>query len=319
MEYGDEPHAPPAGVFADDVNFDGVAVSEDGVDWYEIQDLRSLRSDRFTDYDVDLTEVTAGLGLSFNSAFRIRFCQYDNNPAPKDGIFIQGIALTGDMRLAILHLAMDDNAASPTVADAAAGAHDQTFSDASGDPNTDAHTAPGQVGTALSFDGVDDHITLTPGSYRHVLAADQDSSICLWWKTNAPDPGSLFHFLSNYSSAESSMYAYTSGGDLKLSLRFVPVAIRWVIANWPGGADDEWHHYAVTRRQTVISIYRDGVLAVGSDHAENTLALAPSAGELSIGSNSFGGQASPGFADYFRVYDRALFESEVLELYNLHV
>ncbi len=42
LEYGDEPHAPPPGPFGDDANFDGVAVSADGVNWYEIQDLRSL-------------------------------------------------------------------------------------------------------------------------------------------------------------------------------------------------------------------------------------------------------------------------------------
>ena len=30
-EFGDEPHAPPPGPFADDVAFDGVAISADGV------------------------------------------------------------------------------------------------------------------------------------------------------------------------------------------------------------------------------------------------------------------------------------------------
>ena len=36
LEYGDEPHAPPAGPFGDDVNFGGVAVGADGAHWYEI-------------------------------------------------------------------------------------------------------------------------------------------------------------------------------------------------------------------------------------------------------------------------------------------
>jgi len=96
LEYGDEPHEPPPGPFGNAANFDGVAFSTDGVDWYEIQGLRSLRSDRYTAYDLDLDAAVAALGLSYGSAFRIRFCQYDDNPAPMDGFSIQGIQLTGD-------------------------------------------------------------------------------------------------------------------------------------------------------------------------------------------------------------------------------
>ena len=93
MEFGDEPHAPPANPFTSDANFDGVAVSIDGVAWYEIQDLRNLRSDKFTTFQINLDAAIAPWGLSYNSEFRIRFCQYDNNPAPMDGIFLHKIEL----------------------------------------------------------------------------------------------------------------------------------------------------------------------------------------------------------------------------------
>ena len=73
VEYGDEPHFPKNefgiensenfGPVAD-FDFDDVAVSADGVVWYEIQALRSLRSDRFTAYDIDLYAAIAALGLS---------------------------------------------------------------------------------------------------------------------------------------------------------------------------------------------------------------------------------------------------------------
>ena len=77
------------------MDFDGVAISADGVTWYEIQDLRNLRSDKFTAFDINLNTVIASLGLSYTNEFRIRFCQYDNNPAPKDGIFLHRIELIG--------------------------------------------------------------------------------------------------------------------------------------------------------------------------------------------------------------------------------
>jgi hypothetical protein len=93
-EFGDEPHAPPSNPFSGDADFDGVAISADGVTWYEIQDLRNLRSDKFTAFDIDLDAAIATWGLAYNDQFRIRFCQYDNNPAPMDGIFLHNIELT---------------------------------------------------------------------------------------------------------------------------------------------------------------------------------------------------------------------------------
>jgi len=95
-EFGDEPHAPPSNPFADDVDFDGVAISIDGATWYEIQDLRNLSSDSFTVFDLDIDAAIVQWGLSYNDQFRIRFCQYDNNPAPMDGIFLHNIKLTGE-------------------------------------------------------------------------------------------------------------------------------------------------------------------------------------------------------------------------------
>ena len=96
-EFGDEPHAPPSNPFTGDADFDGVAVSVDGDTWYEIQDLRNLRSDKFTTFDIDLDAAIATWGLVYNSEFRIRFCQYGNNPAPMDGIFLYKIELTSDL------------------------------------------------------------------------------------------------------------------------------------------------------------------------------------------------------------------------------
>ena len=205
MEFGDEPHAPPAGPFGDDADFDGVAVSADGVDWYEIQDLRHLRSGRFTDYDIDLDAAIAALGLAYGSEFRIRFCQYDNNPAPMDGIFIHKIELLGDLRPPVFHLTMDDNAANPTVLDASAGHHDQIFVDPGGDPNTNAHSVPGAVGSALTFDGVDDCINLGNTFANDVLAADHDFTVALWAKFGSdPFPSGSRKFLSKYYNASSS-------------------------------------------------------------------------------------------------------------------
>lgn len=314
-EYGDEPHAPPPAPFGDDANFDGVAISADGENWYEIQDLRNLTG-TFTAFDIDLDAAAAACGLAYNDAFRVRFCQFDNGPVAWDGIALSHIRLTGEYAGLLLHLPMDDDAEDAVVRDATGG-HDQTFIDPGGDPNTSAHTAAGAVGRSLGYDGIDDRTTLTGPSYRPALAADQDFAICFWWRTNQPDPGQTLHFLSNFAAAASSVLCYTPPGNLSIAVQFVTGETRWVAATWPGGADDRWHHYAIVRQGTIISIYRDGQLAASDDTPENTLALAPADRDLTIGSSPTGNQAGPGWADDLRVYTRSLTAEQVQAVYQL--
>ena len=93
-KYGDHPHGPPPSPFRFGADFDGVAVSTDGVSWYEVQDLRAV-SDFYSDFVVDLDAALARYGLTYNSAFRIRFNQYGNRPLPNGGIAIDDIQVSG--------------------------------------------------------------------------------------------------------------------------------------------------------------------------------------------------------------------------------
>ena len=93
-QFGDEPDGPPPTPFIGGADFDGVAVSEDGVRWYEVQSLREAPSS-YGELRVDLDEAVAKFGLSYNENFRIRFNEFDNFSIPLDGIAIDDIALTG--------------------------------------------------------------------------------------------------------------------------------------------------------------------------------------------------------------------------------
>ena len=92
--FGDEADGPPPSPFINGADFDGVAISEDGIVWYEVQGLRGIPSD-YTEFTVSLDEALAAHGLSYNSTFRIRFNQIDDNPIPFDGIGLDDISLTG--------------------------------------------------------------------------------------------------------------------------------------------------------------------------------------------------------------------------------
>ena len=96
-EWGDEAHGPPPTPFTGGADFDGVAVSQDGTSWYEIQDLRTLSSS-YSQITVNLDSAVSAHGLSYNSTFKIRFNQYDNYPISSDGIGLDDIQITGDVK-----------------------------------------------------------------------------------------------------------------------------------------------------------------------------------------------------------------------------
>jgi len=314
MEYGDEPHEPPASPFLDGVNFDGVAVSGDGAHWYEIQALRSLRSDKSTAFNIDLSGALAPLGLAHGNAVRVRFCQYDDNPAPMDGFSIEGIALVGDGRPPVLHLAMDDNAANPTVVDASEGLHDQTFVDPGGDPNTSAHSVPGVVGTALHFDGVDDEINLGT-TVDPVLAAGQDFAFTFWWSRGEGNSQN-FTFIFRKTTEDGLLFAVnafvtTSSTPYTVFYVYRSTAAqdRTLFSFTPSGY--AWNHYAFQRRGETFELWVNGALVKADTTAGNSRAFSDASGLLLGGT---GANHAQGVMDDFRVYDRALLDTEIQEL-----
>src|SRR5262249_31133547 len=93
-EFNEEPDGPPPIPFTDAANFDGVAISADGVTWYEVQGLRTL-GEFYSDVVVDLDAAIERFGLAYNSGFRLRFNQYGNHALTSDGIALDDIEITG--------------------------------------------------------------------------------------------------------------------------------------------------------------------------------------------------------------------------------
>ena len=93
--FSDEANGPPPSPFTGGYDFDGVAISADGSNWYEVQGLRALSS-TYTQFTVDLDAAIAARGLSYTPAFKIRFNQYDNYMISTDGIAIDDILITAN-------------------------------------------------------------------------------------------------------------------------------------------------------------------------------------------------------------------------------
>lgn len=92
--FGDEPDGPPPRPFQLGADFDGVAVSADGVDWFEVQSLRRL-TEKYEEFTVDLDAALAANGLRYTPTFQIRFNQVDDFQIPFDGIALDDISVSG--------------------------------------------------------------------------------------------------------------------------------------------------------------------------------------------------------------------------------
>lgn len=93
---GNEPHMPPAANFSGTRSFDGVSISADGgVTWRTVQSLATLGT-AWESFSVVLDSAVSALGATYGDSFRIRFSEYDNAPAPLDGIAIDDVAVTAD-------------------------------------------------------------------------------------------------------------------------------------------------------------------------------------------------------------------------------
>lgn len=93
-EMGDEDHGPPASPFVGGADFDGVAISADGINWYEVQPLRGASStEAYQKFTLNLNTLAASKGITLTSAFKIRFNHYDDYTAPTDGFAFDDISV----------------------------------------------------------------------------------------------------------------------------------------------------------------------------------------------------------------------------------
>ncbi|MCB1229489.1 MAG: M36 family metallopeptidase, partial [Verrucomicrobiae bacterium] len=92
-EFNDESNGPPAIPFTGHADFDGVAISEDGITWYEVFPLRGALRGTYTQFHVDLDAAIRNYGLNYNAAFRIRFTHYGTRGLPEDGIALDDISV----------------------------------------------------------------------------------------------------------------------------------------------------------------------------------------------------------------------------------
>ncbi|MBI2439308.1 MAG: hypothetical protein HYV45_01755 [Candidatus Moranbacteria bacterium] len=172
---------------------------------------------------------------------------------------------------------------------------------------------PGKVGQALSFDAIDDQVSISDNASLDISG---DVTISVWLKPTASLVGYAAHPIAKLTSTSDANYVLyyfgtTSGTDKQLTF----YANRGGTWNTISGSHvatlGEWVHIAVS--YTTASggqLYVNGV-ATGS--LTGSGALATNSADLFFGDSS--STVFPGLMDEVRIYNRALSASEIQSLY----
>lgn len=152
-------------------------------------------------------------------------------------------------------------------------------------------------GTALSFDGVDDMVSVTGGPF----SGDNAVSFSYWF--NTPAVGGIMRFISSNDNAillgTSASNAAVGISIPSTSTAFAPITV------------GSWHHIVGTYDGTSIQIYRDGTLIETVNHP-GSIGFATGPLRLGVWSSTYWN----GSIDDLRIYDRVLSAAEITALAN---
>ena len=205
---------------------------------------------------------------------------------------------------------MDDDAANTTVKDET-GVNNGTFNDATGDPNTDAHSVAGQVGKALNFDGVDDYVNCGTNVAFDLLDFTAEAWVYIDTTTNLSHRRSVSR--DNYlQGGTRKWFALRSSCGTDNVPNFTVGISTSNTAQSPEALTTGWHHLVGIRDEgNYLKLFVDGV--------EKDSVYDPTSGAIDSGGEpvTIGGLLPAGYErfigliDDVRIYNRALSAEEI--------
>ena len=168
----------------------------------------------------------------------------------------------------------------------------------------------GQIDGALSFNGTNDYVTISDNS---TLEGFLSMTVATWIKSDVAQ-------LSNNHSvvAKASSYILVFG---QVAANFrgqfaVHDGTTWHTSGASANtvADNSWVHFVGVYDGTNLKVYENGVESSSNNVGSFTIASNPN--DVGIGANGSGGDKFSGLIDDVRIYNRALTQVEITELYN---
>ena len=169
----------------------------------------------------------------------------------------------------------------------------------------------GRTGKCAVFSGVaTNNIVNTTKEFDYIV---EDFSWAIWAKkdysSKSSDIGSMWIFTVGRADAGGRGYGLRALSTTQVQVFFG--SSTWAI----NCADNEWHHFAFTRKGTAIKIYRDGALVTSATFG-GTLPTYSDGGGPGVGCFHYSGNIYPlvGAISDFRIYNHTLSAKEVYEI-----
>ncbi len=174
----------------------------------------------------------------------------------------------------------------------------------------------GKLGKALSFDGVDDYVSVPNGATRYTFDDADGGTISFWLYLRSYTDG---HILSTASSATAGWGIYTRSGptiELRQNRATAPQRVQIVTASAP--TLNRWTHVtmAYIAGDANPHYYINGILVDHQNNDSGSGAIGVPTGVMSIGAYTDGTVPANAIIDEVKFHNRVLTASEVLALYK---
>ena len=243
------------------------------------------------------TSATTSASFSAAGSYVLRLTVSDGALSASDSVSVTVNPSSTLVSGLVAHYRLNET--SGTVADDAAGSYNGTL-------RNGAAWAPGRYAGGVSFDGVNDYISLPA-----INASGSGLTVAMWVRTSSFQPSDQ-QFLSKATGTSEQqhdwMLGLSSGRRLRFRLRSNAVTST-LTANSGDLPQNTWYHATATYDGTRMRLYVNGV-EVGSTSKSGAVAMNPNV-PVNLGRNSGGGRYMKGVLDDVRIYNRALTPAEI--------
>jgi hypothetical protein len=222
----------------------------------------------------------------------------------------------------IAHWKMNDATTTSNVIDSSIGEFDGTFTDATGNPNTDLHSVDGKIDNAFSFDGVDDYVEIADDAV--FTPALTPFSISAWIYMH--DAADFMIASKGVFNTDFEWQFKTAGYGLLFNCGDESVADCVIGRNSSSiiTSENQWAH--------VVATYDGGILSSGFKLYLNGVQIDDADNEVNAGSfvsienlthavwiGRYDTSYADGLIDNVRIFSKELSGEEVSDLWNLGV